>query len=231
MLAHELGTTGLGTLFTEIYQRKPITDPQLMFMGIGDAFSDRSPLQVSQFESDTEIMLEQLKALWIESNGGGNGGESYNLAWYFAAFHTSTDSFEKRGEKGYLFTIGDEPPHDSLPENAIKKIFNDDVSETMSSKSLYKAASKFYEVFHLLVNRPGQSNIDRWRDIMGERLILLPDHRLLSEVIVSTVEVIEGRDKASVVNSWSKSTGLVVADAIKDLHPAVRATQGKVTRF
>src|SRR5271157_1731999 len=45
----------LGTLVTEIYDRKPVTDPHLMFMGIGDVECDSCPLQVSQFEADIRI--------------------------------------------------------------------------------------------------------------------------------------------------------------------------------
>ena len=41
---------GLGTMVTEILDRKPVTDPHLMIMGVGDAWSDQAPLQVTQFE-------------------------------------------------------------------------------------------------------------------------------------------------------------------------------------
>src|SRR5882672_9805113 len=42
---------GLPTLFQEVYVRKPVTDPHIMFMGIGDAEVDFHPIQVSQFEA------------------------------------------------------------------------------------------------------------------------------------------------------------------------------------
>ncbi len=49
----------------------------------------------------------------------------------------------------------------------------------------------------------------------------------MSEVIISLMEVIAGRDKADIVKSWGKGTDLVVADAIAGL-PAV-AGSGAVT--
>ena len=41
---------------------------------------------------------------------------------YFAAMHTKIDSFIKRGKKGYLFTIGDEPVPGDLTKEQIEII-------------------------------------------------------------------------------------------------------------
>jgi hypothetical protein len=121
MIAENIAREGLNTLFTEIYDRQPVTDPHVMLMGIGDALCDRAPLQVSQFEGDIRI-AEQLIELWLEGGGGGNSCESYTLPWYFAAMHTITDSFEKRRKKGYLFTIGDEEPPAVLTAAELKRV-------------------------------------------------------------------------------------------------------------
>src|SRR5258708_62594 len=59
ILADVLARKGLGTLFNEIIDHKPITDPHVMFMAVGDAIYDKAPLQVSQFEADNRI-VEQL---------------------------------------------------------------------------------------------------------------------------------------------------------------------------
>ena len=94
-----IAKNGLNTLATEIYNRKPISDPHLMFMGIGDVeVGDIAPLQVTQFEADIRI-AEQLEKIYFEKGGGGNSYESYALAWYFAGLHTSIDCFEKRNKK------------------------------------------------------------------------------------------------------------------------------------
>lgn len=49
MIADSLARDGLGILFNEILDRKPVTDPHLMFMAVSDAYCDNYPLQVSQF--------------------------------------------------------------------------------------------------------------------------------------------------------------------------------------
>jgi hypothetical protein len=60
-------------------------------------------------------------------------------------------------------------------------------------------------------------------------VIGLKDHRKMSEVIISTIEVIEGRDKDAVAHSWSGDTSLVVREAIKGLTAAGAAGSGPVT--
>ena len=66
----------LNVLVTEILDRKPVTDPQIMFNAIGDAMCDSTPFQATQFESDIRI-AEQLTQLYFERGGGGNMFESY----------------------------------------------------------------------------------------------------------------------------------------------------------
>ena len=51
MIATQLAREGLGTLVEEILKRKPVTDPHIMVMGVGDVECDRAPLQVTQFEA------------------------------------------------------------------------------------------------------------------------------------------------------------------------------------
>ena len=51
---------------------------------------------------------------------------------------------------------------------------------------------------------------------MGEHLIVLKDHTLLSETIVSTIEIAEGRDHATATAGWGASAS-VVMDAVKNL--------------
>lgn len=70
-----------------------VKDPQLLFMAVGDHEYDRYPIQVGQFESDTEKIVNSLEEFVLE--GGGNSGESYLLAHIIAGYHTETDSWLK----------------------------------------------------------------------------------------------------------------------------------------
>lgn len=222
MLAEVIIKKGLGTIMEEIYERKPVTDPHIMCMGIGDAFSDRAPLQVTQFEASI-VLADQVKNIYLEGNGGGNGGESYLLAHYFAAFKTKCDAQVKRKRKGYLFTIGDEAPHQKLTRDQVKAFIGDDVEADLSAKDLLGILSPNWEVFHLIVKPAYSEAVTKWTELLGERAIQVSDHEKLAEVIVSTMQVIEGHDADKVIKSWSGDTSLVVQKAVGGLTKSATA--------
>ena len=212
IVAEKIATEGLGKLVDGILTRKPVDDPHVMVMAIGDAFCDLAPLQVSQFEADIRI-AEQLKELWLEGGGGGNAFESYDIPWYFAGKRTAIDCFEKRGKKGYLFTIGDEPPPpQGLTSQQINSIFNGGEEKSYSSEEMLELAQEKYNVFHIICeqgshcsyNQSRDNTIAKWRNLLGKKAILLSDYDYISEVIISVMEVNEGADPESVINSWEK---------------------------
>lgn len=237
-LADNLVRQGIGTAFEEILRRQPVTDPHLMVMGVGDVTCDRAPLQATQFEADIRI-AEQLERIYIEHGGGGNSWESYNLPWYFAAVRTAIDCYEKRGKKGYLFTVGDEEVPAPLTKAQIKKVMNANLQmDEVSNRDLLAMVGRKYEVFHIMVEegshyRSNGARVRRaWTELLGQRAIPLADHTKLSEVIVSTIEVNEGRDKAAVAASWGGDTALVVARAVSGLTPSGKTdSSGGVVRF
>jgi len=126
---HYLVKDGLPTIVDKVMENG-LKDPQILFMGVGDHRCDKAPLQISQFESSDELMDKWLTTVYLEGGGGRNGGESYFLPWYFASRHTSIDCFEKRGKKGILITIGDEPTHPSVTKEQLKKIMGKSFSES-----------------------------------------------------------------------------------------------------
>jgi hypothetical protein len=233
MIADALAREGLGTMVEEILARRPVSDPHILCMGIGDVLYDRAPLQVTQFEADIRI-AKQLEKLWLEKGGGGNACESYNLPWYFAAMHTAIDCFEKRGKKGYLFTVGDEEPPPNLPAAAVARFLGDRPRRDFDSRELLTLVGRGYHVFHVIVEEGNHARHDprgvrnRWTELLGQRVIGLSDHTRLAEVIVSAIEVNEGRDRDQVVKSWAKPTALVVQRAVSALAPARTGGAGLV---
>jgi hypothetical protein len=233
MIAHTLMERGLNTLATEIYDRAPVSDPHICVMGVGDAKVDRAPLQVTQFEADISL-ADQVRELWIESGGGGNGGESYCAAHLFAAYKTVCDSVLKRGRKGYLFTIGDEPVHDGMTRAEIERVLGIQVEADISAAQCVALAQRNWDVFHLILANEGharhaRAEVERsWRAILPERTILLEDVSKLAETVTSIIQVHEGARVQDVADSWSGSTAVVVRKALDALTPR---TQGGLRRL
>jgi len=237
MVLDAMARTGLKTLAEEVYARRPITDPHIMFMGIGDVeMGDRAPLQVTQFEADIRI-AEQLTKIYLERGGGGNNYESYALAWYFAAMHTRIDCFERRNKKGYLFTVGDEQPTPYLLASDIERVLGYRPQfDRISAQDLLTMVSRQYEVFHLMVEEGshfrthGDRVVREWTNLLGQRAIPLSDHTKMGEVIVSTLQVAEGADVRNVISSWDGTTSVVVAKAVNSLDGITVVANG-VVRF
>lgn len=190
----QFATEKLGGLMTLLVSKGVIPHPQVLFGAIGDGqCGDRAPFQVGQFESGLE-MDQCLTDIYIESGGGGNNGESYGLAHYFMANHSSIDCFEKRGKKGYLFTIGDERV---LPvkRDEISRIFGDTVETDLNVTDLIRQCESKYEVFHIVVETAStrqQNSTAQWKDLLGERALVLDNPNDICELIASTIGLVEG---------------------------------------
>ncbi len=225
---------GLGTVFEEIIKRGPVSDPHVLAMAIGDMDYDRSPVQATQFEADPVVVGKQVEELHLERGGGGNNHESYLGPLYFALMRTKCDAFTE-GRKGYIFTMGDEGPQTVLTKEQIERWFGDQPKQDFAAEELIAAVERNWHVFHIIVKEgsfqqypeAARAN-EAWRKLLGQRVIELSDHTKAAEVIISTIEVIEGRDKDSVAHSWSGDTSVVVRDAIKGLVAADKASAGPV---
>lgn len=211
----------LNTVCTGIYEHNPVPDPHIMIMAIGDVKNDTAPLQMTEFESSI-VLAKQTKELFIEQGGGGNGGESYSLAHVAAHLKTSTDSFEKRGRKGFIFTIGDEMNHKVITAAQLQRTFGIPFKSDLTARQCLDMALERYEVFHIVLTGVGDARsnprvLEHWQEFMGQRVLPLSDYTKLGEVIVSTMRVVYGEAKDSVAAGWGSGTDLVVANAIRDV--------------
>jgi hypothetical protein len=210
----------LGALMNTLIEHG-IAHPQILFGAIGDHLSDRFPLQVGQFESGTNELDMWLTDIYIEGGGGGQNRESYTLAWLFCARHTSCDCFEKRGQKSFLFTIGDEMAWDVLQQAKLKDLMGYPQGDDLTDKQLLAEVLKSYHVYHIHINQGSYNNnpevLGYWRDILGERLIILDDYNLVAETIASTVAIIHGIDSSKVLASFDAKTAKLVGNALANI--------------
>lgn len=185
----------LPKLMDTVIEKVGLPDPQVLVGGVGDSTCDKYPLQVGQFESDNRFD-EQLRNLILEGGGGGQHQESYGLAYRFAAYHTAHDAFEKRGKKGYFFTMGDEAPWPTVTARDVQKIFGVSAEKDESIEDLIAKASEKWEIYHIFCMDgsydPETHGIgDRWRELLGERFVKIEDSNLICEFIAGIVAVLE----------------------------------------
>ena len=138
----------LNTIITSLYDK--FNDIEFMIMGIGDLAYDSAPIQASQFESDVRI-AEHLDKVYMEHGGGGNGFESYTAAWYFGLHHTKLDCW-KRGKKGIIITMGDEPLNPYLPKYPLEKITGDNLEADVETKDLYELTKEKFDIYHIAID-------------------------------------------------------------------------------
>lgn len=199
---HSLITGGFPEIMKKIMD-EGIAHPQVCFVGIGDQYSDRAPIQAGQFESSDELLDRWLKTIWLEGMGGGNGGESYQLAWWFAAAHTDTDHFKKRRKKGVLITIGDEPIHRGISKQEFMELFGDS-NETLSmpTSEILEQAKEKWDIYHInLMDYSGMKAMTQkcWQDYLGDHVINTEDGGG-SDI----PEIISGIILKSVGTGWTK---------------------------
>jgi hypothetical protein len=188
-------------------QRKGYVEhPQILFGGIGDAYCDRAPLQIGQFESDNRGD-EQLENMILEGGGGGGNHESYELAMYYMARHADLDSLNKRGKKGYLFIIGDERVYSKVDRNLVERLIGDHLQESLTTAEVVAELQEKFEVFYIFAAEgsytPEHTIFDGgrnysgdgvcyWRDLLGQNAIILEDANLVCETIALTLGLSEG---------------------------------------
>jgi hypothetical protein len=202
-----------------------VSDPQILFVAVGDATSDRAPLQVGQFESTAELMDQWLTWSYLEGGGGGTFQESYELALYFLAQHTAMDCWEKRRKKGYLFMTGDEHPYPVVSKHTVEAVIGDRLDDDLKVEEAMAELQKTMVPFFLIPDeKRAQKCGRRWRDILGDHVLVMNAPAdacyvaagaiLLSEGLVSGVE-----PAISVLRSAGMSDGQAggVAKALQPL--------------
>jgi len=177
----------LDEIMKELYDK--VKDVEFLMMGIGDLACDDAPIQASQFESDIRI-LDQTTKVYFEGGGGGNSYESYTAAWYFGLHNTKLDCW-KRGKKGIIITMGDEPLNPYLPGRRLSEVLGTSTQD-VDTEVLYKEVCEKYDVYHIAItnnscyNRYKDEIKDSWGKLLNQHLIIATSNELpkiISEIV------------------------------------------------
>ena len=186
-LAVELATGALNELITKLYSTGAVEDPALMCAAYGD-FQDKSPLQVTQFESDIRI-AEQLLELYFEN--GGSGQVVPTCLWEFLAKHTNIDAIRKRNQKGFLFT------------------------GEVTRESILKEAEASFHVFHIMIGGENKENAEL---LPGHCMVLDRESTAcLPEIIISTIQLQKGEAREEVLSRWDELNRPLISAALAQL--------------
>lgn len=228
-VAAELSQEKLGILYGMLQRKGICVDPQVAVVGYGDATYDKVPLQFSQFESDNAIDAA-LDVMYMEKGGGGNGGESPALLWYFINNYVVTDAWVKHKKKGYFFMIADEYTH-QLTAYQVRKFIggeiDDSMNEELTTEKLAKQLQEKWHVFILHINNSvaqEQNARENYEALFGaEHVIPLNNPENMIETICVTIGAIEetltAADAESVLieSGASKEVASVAVTAVSGL--------------
>jgi hypothetical protein len=210
--------------FMQILGSCGIADPQLLFLAVGDATSDRAPLQVGQFESTAELMDQWLTWSFLEGNGGGQGTESYELALYFLAEHTTMDGWLKRKQRGYLFMTGDERPYPAVSRHQVEALIGDKLDEDIPLAEVVSAVSETFHPFFLIPDLERRAKCERvWRDVLGDYVIAMESAEdtcyVAAGALVLTEKVAADIDALAKIYETSGMPRARIAPALRALTP------------
>lgn len=195
-----------------------LPDAQVLFMAFGNAYADRSPLQVGQFETEAHLVDRWLQAAHLEGGGGGLG-ESYDLAMLFAARCTAMDCLQKRQKRGYFFMTGDEVPFSELPPAPVAQVLGTHaaIDRPIAIHDLALELTQSFDCF-FFVPDPARAipygTGQTWFKIFHERTIILAqpgDAAMVAAVCVAVNERV-AVDRPAIEAFVAEAFGLVGAD-------------------
>jgi hypothetical protein len=196
-----------------------IPHTQILFGAIGDEFYDRGSLQLGQFETDNR-MDEDLEHFWLEGEGGGNGGESYQNGIYFFARHTKIDCWDKRSAKGYLFITGDEYTHKLVRRDSIETLLGYKMEvESIPVEDIIKECQQRYNIFYIIPQHTSHGRDkaiqNDWKKLIGsENVLLLHNEAEICELVATTMGVCEKIVTLEQAKKLLSSSG--ISDTVSD---------------
>lgn len=137
----------------EIFDRLPLLyqtlsqyrqDVEISFAAIGDATSDRFPLQVTDFGKGAELD-ERLAALYGEGGGGGGAKESYELFAWFVQNRVSTPE----AEKPFLIIYGDEGFYEKVNAKQVQHYLGGELEKGASALEVFRDLNERFDVYLL----------------------------------------------------------------------------------
>lgn len=221
----------------DLESKEYLDDMSISFAAVGDAYSDKYPLQVQEFARGTEL-TDKLKALVIEGNGGGQVQESYDLP---ALYYAHNVKMSKAGKPIFIY-IGDEKFYQQVDVDQAKNIAHVSLEKRIGSKEAVEDLKKKFSVYairKLYEGGSGDSMSDtdkaihaQWVDYLGaDHVVILPDARRVVDVIFGIFAQETGKVgyfNTELAERQTEEQVKTVTKALKTIHkPKLLADPGK----
>jgi hypothetical protein len=180
----------LPLFFGEIEKQGYLKDAAISFAAVGDAHSDRAPFQICNFSQSRELD-DYLSRIWLESGGGGQCRESYELMAFYYLHHCTLT----KPELSFMFITGDEGFYPRIEPDQVFRFFGEHV-EPMDSKKVFEKLRDKFNVF-FLHKEYDRDSVDReilaqWREVLGERVLHLTDPKSVIDVMLGAIALTSG---------------------------------------
>jgi len=183
----------LPMLYGQIEQKGYFTDFDISLCAVGDAYCDDYPLQVSDFAKGIELD-SWMEKIVLESGGGGNGGESYELAAYYL---TERAEFVQDANP-IVFFIGDEPYHSQVNRSQAEDL---DLPFTEPIDPFPGLRKKFKDNVYMLLNKYGSRDsfdstaLPQWtRALALEHVIKINEEKAVVDLILGVLALLGKRN-------------------------------------
>lgn len=199
---------------------------EVCFAAVGDAFSDKYPLQVREFAGGTD-MEKSLKELIIEGGGGGSRQESYDLA---ALYMLKNCECPKAIRKPILIFIGDEGFYNFVDKDKGCAWGRCTLEDKISLQDLFKELNEKFSVYAVLkpysvtsknekMDGPNKAIYEEWVALLGEeRVAVLPEASRVVDVIFGLLASDTGRISYFTKELKDRQEDDKVSVVLKSLH-------------
>lgn len=174
----------LPMFYGEIEKRGYFKDFDISICAVGDAYCDDYPLQIGDFAKGIEID-SQIEKIVLESGGGGQRSESYELAAHYLV--NSVEFSEDASPM--VFFIADEKPYDKVSPSQAEEIGLPASSYDPFPALNKKFKDKVYVMLNRYCGREFDSDItDKWKSKMPtQHVIRIPEEKAIVDLMLGTI--------------------------------------------
>ncbi|MHA1684016.1 MAG: hypothetical protein ACTSUE_23965 [Promethearchaeota archaeon] len=162
---------------------------EISFAAIGDAYTDGSPIQITDFGKGAELDMN-INSLYPEGGGGGQSRETYELlAYYYSRKCNMINALDD--PKPLFIFVGDEGFYSRVNRQHIIDLVGDNPKSDLISEDIFTDLKAKFDTYilRLRYRHDKEEAIDKmWKDVLGEsKVIMMKEPRRVVDVIIGIV--------------------------------------------